>query len=304
MSALAFGGRAGYGEASKDRSDRGLREPGGPRHRGAGQDEGQAAPGHADGPRELHLLRRRGRGDPLAAHAAHEQPGDRHGVAGDPGRAGVLRGDQEDAQRPPGRRGRFHRRRAGDLREHRLRELDPPLPGPRPGHHPRPPAAPDDRALPEEGPLDLAVPRGPVEPQPEAVELPAGVHREVRRGDREPGGVRPGDADAADLLHAGHRPVLAHQQVHERRGGGGEAGPLRHPHRPSAGHPDLPLRPLEGPRGGDRGVQDGQGGGGRQAGAASATSPPTTRRATRSTGRSWTRRTITSSSSPGRTAGW
>ncbi len=196
---------------------RGLRALHRRRGRRADLREGGAAPRRPYRQRQLDPLRRRRLGDPLLADAADERQRHPRRLAGDRGTARLLLHHQEDAQRPAGRRDQSQRHQARGLRGGRLRERRSHASRPRPRHRPRPAAAAADPPLPQEGAVDLALPRRSVAARSRPVVLPRPVHRQLRRGRHVAARIRAAHHPAAALHHAGDQPLLDDQQGSLRR---------------------------------------------------------------------------------------
>ena len=126
--------------------------------------------------------------------------------------------------------------------------------------------SPADPALKKEGPLDLEMPCRSVQAQPAVVELPQDLHRTIRRRHPEHRGLserlNPPQLffmPAIDPFNRINREITE-DEIKER---------LEHYDipRPSSGCADFAVRPLEGPPGRGRGLQNGAERGGRHAGA-------------------------------------
>ena len=138
------------------------------------------------------VRRRRGR-DPLHARAADERRRHRRRVAGDARPRGVLQRHQAHAQRAPGQPAGPDARAVAGLREVQRDERRGAQRGLGRGDHPRPPAGgrPPARAG-EGGPLDLALPHRPLDPQPDRDRAARPPAPRLRRQRLPPAGLRAG----------------------------------------------------------------------------------------------------------------
>ncbi len=233
---------------------RGLRAADRRRDRRAHLAEGVSPSRRARGPGQLDLLRWRGRRAPVRSHVADEQRRHQDRLAGAARPAGLLQRHQEDAQCLAGRRYQSDGSEAANLRGSRLRKRGSQPPRPRHHHRPRPAAVAVHPALPEESTLGLALPHRPHGSAPAAVGISEIVHRAIRCGRAVAARIRAEAGRAATFHHAGHQPVLDHEQGAVGGGDSRSTGALRNTRRSPAGRAGVALRQMERPTGRHRRV--------------------------------------------------